>query len=38
MEQFRDKDLLIVGGGDSPLTGTLNLHPIAKRVTAAAPA
>src|SRR5277367_1339671 len=33
MEQFRDKDLLIVGGGDSALDWTLNLHPIAKRVT-----
>src|SRR5277367_2980475 len=33
MEQFRDKDLLIVGGGDSALDWTLNLHPIAKSVT-----
>src|SRR5262252_668038 len=33
MEQFRDKELLIVGGGDSALDWTLNLHPIAKRVT-----
>jgi thioredoxin reductase (NADPH) len=33
MEQFRGKDLLIVGGGDSALDWTLNLHPIAKRVT-----
>ncbi len=33
MEQFRDKDLLIVGGGDRALDWTLNLHPIAKRVT-----
>src|SRR5271156_4915706 len=33
MEQFRDKDLLIVGGGDSALDWTLNLQPIAKRVT-----
>ncbi|MBR1219722.1 NAD(P)/FAD-dependent oxidoreductase [Bradyrhizobium sp. U87765 SZCCT0131] len=33
MEQFRDKSLLIVGGGDSALDWTLNLHPIAKRVT-----
>lgn len=33
MEQFRDKNLLIVGGGDSALDWTLNLHPIAKRVT-----
>src|SRR6202011_3028064 len=33
MEQFRNKDLLIVGGGDSALDWTLNLHPIAKRVT-----
>ncbi|RTL50810.1 MAG: NAD(P)/FAD-dependent oxidoreductase [Bradyrhizobiaceae bacterium] len=33
MEQFRDKELLIVGGGDSALDWTLNLQPIAKRVT-----
>jgi thioredoxin reductase (NADPH) len=33
MEQFRGKNLLIVGGGDSALDWTLNLHPIAKRVT-----
>jgi thioredoxin reductase (NADPH) len=33
METFRDKNLLIVGGGDSALDWTLNLHPIAKRVT-----
>lgn len=33
MEQFRDKDLLIVGGGDFALDWTLNLHPIARRVT-----
>jgi len=33
MEQFRDKTLLIVGGGDSALDWTLNLVPVAKRVT-----
>src|SRR5207249_9792926 len=33
MEQFRDKNILIVGGGDSALDWTLNLHPVAKRVT-----
>jgi len=33
MDHFRDKELLIVGGGDSALDWTLNLHPIAKRVT-----
>src|SRR5207244_10323768 len=33
IEQFRDKDLLIVGGGDSALDWTLNLHPVARRVT-----
>ena len=33
MEQFRDKRLLVVGGGDSALDWTLNLQPIAKRVT-----
>ena len=32
MEQFRDKNILIVGGGDSALDWTLNLHPIAKRI------
>src|SRR5437899_7119959 len=33
MEQFRDKSILIVGGGDSALDWTLNLHPVPKRVT-----
>src|ERR1700754_3314169 len=33
MEQFRGKNLLIVGGGDSALDWTLNLQPLAKRVT-----
>ena len=33
MEEFRGKNLLIVGGGDSALDWTLNLVPIAKRVT-----
>ena len=33
MERFRDKRLLIVGGGDSALDWTLNLAPIARRVT-----
>jgi thioredoxin reductase (NADPH) len=33
MEIFRDKNVLIVGGGDSALDWTLNLHPIAKRIT-----
>src|SRR5437660_5977769 len=33
MEQFRDKNLLVVGGGDSALDWTLNLQPIASRVT-----
>jgi len=33
MEHFRDKRLLIVGGGDSALDWTLNLHPLAKRLT-----
>mgnify|MGYP001263561421 CR=1 FL=1 len=32
-EAFRDKNVLIVGGGDSALDWTLNLHPIAKRIT-----
>ena len=33
MEDFRDKNVLIVGGGDSALDWTLNLHPVAKRIT-----
>jgi thioredoxin reductase (NADPH) len=33
MENFRDRRLLIVGGGDSALDWTLNLHPLAKRLT-----
>jgi thioredoxin reductase (NADPH) len=33
MEQFRDRNIVIVGGGDSALDWTLNLHPLAKRVT-----
>src|SRR5581483_7741440 len=33
MDQFRGKNLLIVGGGDSALDWTLNLQPIAKRLT-----
>lgn len=33
MDQFRDKELVIAGGGDSALDWTLNLQPIAKKVT-----
>ena len=33
MEDFRDHDLVIVGGGDSALDWTLNLQPIARSVT-----
>ena len=33
MEAFRDKRILVVGGGDSALDWTLNLAPIAKRLT-----
>ena len=33
MEDFRGHDLVIVGGGDSALDWTLNLQPVAKRVT-----
>jgi thioredoxin reductase (NADPH) len=33
MDTFRDKRLVIVGGGDSALDWTLNLQPIAKRLT-----
>ncbi len=32
-EEFRDLDLVIVGGGDSALDWTLNLQPIAKSLT-----
>lgn len=32
MEQFRGKRVMIVGGGDSALDWTLNLHPIAERI------
>jgi thioredoxin reductase (NADPH) len=33
MDAFRDKNLVIVGGGDSALDWTLNLQPLAKRLT-----
>ncbi|MGA8170617.1 MAG: NAD(P)/FAD-dependent oxidoreductase [Methylocystis sp.] len=33
MEDFRDKDVIIVGGGDSALDWTLNLQPVAKSLT-----
>jgi thioredoxin reductase (NADPH) len=33
MDAFRDKHLVIVGGGDSALDWTLNLQPLAKRLT-----
>jgi thioredoxin reductase (NADPH) len=33
METMKDKSVLIVGGGDSALDWTLNLHPLAKRIT-----
>ena len=33
MEAFRDRNVLIVGGGDSALDWTLNLQPVARRVT-----
>ena len=33
MEDFRDRDVLIVGGGDSALDWTLNLAPIARSLT-----
>ena len=33
IEQFRDRRVVIVGGGDSALDWVLNLHPVARRVT-----
>mgnify|MGYP001214845492 CR=1 FL=1 len=33
MESFRDKNLVIAGGGDSALDWVINLQPIAKRIT-----
>jgi thioredoxin reductase (NADPH) len=33
MEAFKDKSILIVGGGDSALDWTVNLQPIARRLT-----
>ncbi|MGE0008688.1 MAG: NAD(P)/FAD-dependent oxidoreductase [Parvibaculaceae bacterium] len=33
MEALRDRDILIVGGGDSALDWTLNLQPLAKSLT-----
>lgn len=33
MEEFRDQDVLIVGGGDSALDWALNLQPIARSLT-----
>lgn len=33
MEEFRGKNILIVGGGDSALDWTLNLQPLASRIT-----
>ena len=33
MEDFRGKNVVIVGGGNSALDWTLNLHPVAKRLS-----
>lgn len=32
IEDFKDKTILVAGGGDSALDWTLNLHPVAKRI------
>jgi len=33
IEEFRDRDVLVVGGGDSALDWTLNLQPVARSLT-----
>ena len=33
MEEFRDRDVLIVGGGDSALDWTINLQPVVRSLT-----
>jgi thioredoxin reductase (NADPH) len=33
MEDFRDRDVLVVGGGDSALDWTLNLQPVSRSLT-----
>lgn len=33
MDEFRDQDVVVVGGGDSALDWTLNLQPIARSMT-----
>jgi thioredoxin reductase (NADPH) len=33
IEDFKDNNILIAGGGDSALDWALNLHPVAKRIT-----
>jgi thioredoxin reductase (NADPH) len=33
MEEFRDRDVLVVGGGDSALDWTLSLEPVARSLT-----
>jgi thioredoxin reductase (NADPH) len=33
MDDFRDQEIVIVGGGDSALDWTLNLQPIAEKIT-----
>lgn len=33
MEQFRDKNIVVIGGGDSALDWSLNLQPIAENIT-----
>ena len=33
MDDFRDKDVLVVGGGDSALDWTINLQPVVRSLS-----